>query len=47
MKRKWHFFGMPVIPFLLLLVLSISMVLFNHHRVMTAMRNDVEKAAFG
>ena len=44
MKRKWHFFGMPVIPFLLLLVLSISMVLFNHHRVMTAMRNDVEKS---
>ena len=44
MRRKWHFFGMPVISFLLLMTLSVSMILFTHYRTVTAMKNDVEKS---
>lgn len=44
MKRRWNFFGMPVIPFLLAMLLSVSMILFIHYRTITAMQEDVKKS---
>lgn len=43
-RRKWRFFGVLMIPFLILLLLSIIIILFTHSNTMSSMRDDVEKS---